>query len=222
MSDTIKMEDLVEKEVDPTSEPTEEVEAEEEVQTETEAEPEQDPLKTELERVQKVGRTEKEKAEFSLRKNAERVKALGGDPNSILGIEEDNFEEEDDQPVTLGMLKKMQQESAAKTALQQAEEISNETERELVKYHLQNSIRSTGNPTEDLKLARALVNAVKNTKIIEEATRKSPAKTHSSGNGSPAKDNTVKGELTEQEKVFLGKPFNLSREAIIAAREKSK
>ena len=218
MSENIKMEDLVEKVV-PTPETTE-VETKVEVETPTEVETEQDPLKIELERVQKVGRTEKEKAEFSLKKNAERLKELGGDPNTILGIEKETPEvnEDDDQPLTVGMYKKIQQESATKTALQLADEVQNETERELVKYHLNNSIKSTGNPTEDMKLARALVNAVKNSKIIEESTRKISAKKYSGSSGVPARDNEVKGELTEQEKLFLGKPFLMTKEQILKAR----
>lgn len=216
------MEDLVEKEEVLTPElPEEEKETIEEPEKEPEIEPEQDPLKTELDRVQTKGRSEIEKAEFSLKKNAERVKALGGDPNTILGIENDTLipDDEDDTPLTLGMLKKLQQQDTAKSALQQADGIKNETERELVKYHLQNTIRSTGNASEDLKLARSLVNAVKNTKIAEEIVRKPVAKTHSSGNGVPPKDLEVKGTLTETEKVFLGKPFNLTKEQIIKARQ---
>lgn len=220
MSANIKMEDLVEKVV-PTSDTTEEtpVVVEEPVK-EPEITPEQDPLKIELERVTKVGRTEKEKAEFTLKKTAERIKELGGDPNSILGIEKEETNEDDDQPLTIGMYKKIQQVSAAKSASQLAEEIQNETERELVKYHLENSIKSSGIPSEDLKLARALVNAVKNTQIIEEAKRKPVAKTHSSGSGNPAIDNEVKGELTPDEKLFLNKPFSMTREAILALRKK--
>jgi hypothetical protein len=218
MSQNIKEEDLVEK-VILTPEITEEKETIEEPEKEPEIVPEQDPLKVELERVQKVGRTEKEKAEFSLKKNAERVKALGGDPTSILGIEENEPSEDEDQPLTIGMYRKIQQESATKTALQLADEIPNETEKELVKYHLDNSIKSTGNPNEDLKLARALVNAVKNTQIIEEATRKIKPKAHSNASSAPSKDNEVKGELNEYEKQFLGKPFSMTKEQILKARQ---
>ena len=211
----LKMEDL--------QEPVSTSETEE---TEEGTEPEtveQDPLKAELERVQsqkKEGRTEKEKAEYSLRKNAERVRELGGDPNSILGIEHETIEpEEDDKPVTLGMLKKFQQETASKNALQLAEEIPTETERELVKYHLQNTIRSTGNPQEDLKLARSIVNGVKNSQILEELARKTPPKTHSNATGAPAKEDNS-GELTPEELQFTKPPFNLSKEKIIATRGK--
>jgi hypothetical protein len=215
----LKQEDLIEKK-DTTSVSTEEKIEETEVKPEVET-IEQDPLKTELDRVQKSGRTEKEKAEFSLKKNAERVKSLGGDVASILDMDTSESDDDDDKPLTIGMLKKMQQESASKTALQQADEISNETERELVKYHLQNTIKSTGNSAEDLKLARSLVNAVKNAQIGEELARKPIAKTHSNASSANAKvDTEVKVELTEQEKLFLGKPFNLTREQIIKARQK--
>lgn len=213
------MEDLIEA-VDSTSETTQ-IESTEVVETTPEETIEQDPLKVELEKVQKKGRTEVEKAAFTLKKNAERLKELGGDPNTILGIEKETTEtDEDDTIVTVGMLKKLQQQDTAKTALEQADEIKNETERELVRYHLENTIKSTGNPTEDLKLARALVNAVKNTQIMEEANRKPPVKTHSSGSGVDAINTEVKGELTPTEIQFMGAPFNLTREQILKARQK--
>lgn len=219
MSENIKMEDIVEKPDSTSEEAQVEETGSETAATET---TEQDPLKIELERVQKSKYTDKEKAEHSLRKNAARVKELGGDPNSILGIEKtEDGDDEDDKPVTLGMLKKMQQENAAKTALQQADEIKNETERELVKFHLQNTIKSTGIPAEDLKLARALVNAVKNSQIIEETTRKTAPKTHSNGSGVDAKQEQ---EIiyTAEELAFMKPPFNSTPAQIMAAREGKK
>lgn len=179
---------------------------------------EQDPLKTELERVRTVGKTEKEKAEYSLKKNAERVKALGGDPTQILGFKEEQVSEEDDRPVTIGMLKRMQEETTAKTALQMAEEISNETERELVKYHLQNTIRSTGTPAQDLKLARALVNSVKNSQILEETARKTAPKTHSNASGVDAKQEKEVA-FTPDEQRMMAPPFNVSPAEILEARK---
>lgn len=183
----------------------------------TPAAEEQDPLKTELERVQRTGKTELEKAQFSLKKNAERLKELGGDPTAILGIEKELPTDEDDKPVTLGMWKKLQQESASKSAVQLAEEISNETERELTKYHLQNSIKSTGNPTEDLRLARTLTNAARNGKVIEEMGRRTEPKSYSNGSGVDAKNDTIQGDLTLQEKAFLK---ILPKEQILKLRQK--
>ncbi len=209
MSENIKQEDLIEKkEADPTSEPAKE---------------EQDPLKVELDRVQRTGKTEAEKAAFSLKKNADRARELGIDPAKVLGLgtkADDPTEEDDDKPVTRADLRRFQQESASKSALQLADEINGESERELTKYHLQNSIKSTGNPNEDLRLARSLVNAAKNSKIIEEVGRKTEAKTHSNGSGVNAKDEIVQGELTPQEKQFLGKPIFMTKEQIIKARTK--
>ncbi len=209
MSKDIKQEDLIEKDVTSTSEKTEEV------KTET---VEQDPLKTELERVQnKDPKKELEKASKSLHFNAQRVKELGGDPNSILGVKTEVEEEDDDKPVTRGDLKRFQAESASKSALQQADEITNESERELVKYHLQNTIKSTGNPTEDMKLARALVNAVKNTQIIEEVTRKTEVKTHSNSSGVDAKQEK---EIvwTPEELEMMKAPFKLTPKEILESR----
>lgn len=184
----------------------------------------QDPLKEELDRVQRTGKTEAEKAAFSLRKNADRAKELGIDPAEVLGFSTKasvSANEDDDKPVTRGDLKRFQQENASKSALQLANEIDNESERELTKYHLENSIKSTGNPSEDFKLARSIVNAAKNSKIIEENARKVEAKTHSNGSGVDARNDIVQGELTAQEKKFLGKPFNMTKDQIIKARPKS-
>jgi len=208
MSD-LKMEDLIEKE--------------EVLTPETEETIEQDPLETELEKVRaKTGRTEKEKAEFTLKKNAERVKELGGDPTSILGIERETKEEidnEDDAPMTVGMYKKIQQQSATKTALQLASEIENETERELTKYHLENTIKSTGNPTEDLRLARSLVNAVKNTQILEEATRKVAPKTHSSASSAPLKHEDENDVVLTTQELQLMKFGGLTKEDVLKSRK---
>lgn len=210
----IKMEDIIEK---PES-TSDEAQVEETNEVES---TEQDPLKTELEKVQRTGRTELEKATFSLKKNAERLKELGGDPNTILGIEKETLETEDDKPVTLGMLKKIQQENAAKSALQMAEEINNETERELVKYHLQTTIKSTGIPAEDLKIARAIVNSVKNSQITEELGRKPNAKTHSSSSGVDAKQEK-EVVFTSEELRMMSSPFNVTKDEILAARQGKK
>lgn len=207
MSKNIQQEDLEPKVVAPTSEETQIVE--------------EDPLKVELERVQRTGKTEAEKAAFSLKKNADRAKELGVDVDEVLGRKQvDDIDDEDNKPVTIGMLKKIQQDNASKSALQLADEIGNESERELTKFHLQNSIRSTGNPTEDIRLARALVNAAKNSQVIEEMIRKTDARTHSNSSSVNTLKEETPLELSPQEKQFLGKPFNMTQVQIIAARKK--
>lgn len=217
MADNIKAEDLVEKK-DETSSSEAKVETKADVETEAKVEAEQDPLKTELERVKKVSKySEEEKAEFSFKKQAEKLKELGKDPASILGIKTEEISDEDNQPLTKGEYRKMMAGSVAKTALQEADTIPNETERELVKYHLENTIKSTGIPTEDLKLARALVNAVKNTQIIEETARKGIAKTHSNSSGVDAKQEKEVIYTDEEKKMMHS--FKLSPKDILNARE---
>lgn len=224
MSENLKAEDFIEKKDDSTAETAEQKttgDANEAAGLNRDGTPKQDPLKTELERVQNKSKyTEKEKAEHSLRKNAERVKELGGDPTSILGIPKESIEadEDDNQPVTRGMLKKMQQENASKSALQLADEITHESERELVKYHLSNTIKSTGIPAEDLKLARALVNSVKNTEIIQEVQRTTAPKTHSNSSGVDGKKETGEITYTADELQMMKAPFNMAPAQILAAR----
>jgi len=216
MMENIKMEDIVDK----TPSPSEEAQAEtkETVETEPKVETEQDPLKTELERVQR--KSEKSPIEKLLYTKARIDKQL-----RELGVEDKPEPEEeideDDTPLTIGMLKKIQAESASKTALQQAEEIQNETERELVKYHLQNTIKSTGLPNEDLKLARALVNSVKNSQITEEIVRHTPPKTHSNSSGVDAR-REKEVSFTPEELQMMKPPFSVSPADILAAREGKK
>ncbi len=190
--------------------------------TEQEAEEtsEQDPLKTELDKVKSSGKTEAEKAQFSLKKNADKVRELGGDPAEILGIKPvERGESDDDRPLTVGEYKKIQASQNAKTALQLADEIPDQSERELAKYYLENRIVPSGNPQEDLRDARRMVNSVKNEQIIAEQNRKNPAKNHSSGSSAPLKQIQKEAELTPVEIQYMKPPFNLTKEQIIKARK---
>lgn len=234
MAENIKLEDIIEKKDGSTSETPEQIEAREKAEADAkakeaaDAQADQDPLKIELNRVQNSnqqskGRSELQKAEYSLKKNAERYAQLGGDPTEALGImvPNESEEDEDDKPVTKGELKKIIAEGGTKTALQLADDIQDETEKTLVKFYLENRIIPSGNPQEDLRDARRLVNSVKNEQIIAEANRKTPPKTHSSATGAPAKENELdKMELTPQELLFTRPPFKMTKEAIIAARKK--
>lgn len=223
MSENIKMEDIVEKPESTSEEAkveTKEEETTQEAETKSE-ESKQDPLKAELEKVKTSKYTEKEKAEYSLKKNAERLKELGGDPASILGTKEEPTED-DDQPVTKAELRKYLASNATKTALQLADEIANETERELVKHYLENRITPSGDANQDLKDARRMVNAIKNEQILEEQARKNPAKQHSNSTSAPAKeDRKDEGELEPSEMPFLKAPFNMTKAEILEARKKS-
>ena len=225
----IKKEEIVEEtstsevKEEETKETTEETKVEETAETET---TEQDPLEVELEKVKgKGGRSELERASYSLQKNADRLKELGGDPRAILKLEKrDEIDEEpideDDKPVTQGQLKKIIAAGATKTALQMADDIENPTERELVKYYVENRIVPSGDPTQDFKDAQGSVNSLKNAQILEETNRKAEAKTHSNASSVDANSTEVQGELSPEESIFLGKPFNMTKEEILKTREK--
>jgi hypothetical protein len=172
---------------------------------------EQDLLKTELDKVQSKGRTKVEKLQYTKKRIDEQLKELG--------VQDEPEEDEDDKPLTRGEFKKLQAQTATKTALDLADGVTSITERELLKYHLENTIRSTGNPQEDFKLAQGLVNSVKNSQILEETLRKPNATTHTSGSGAPAKK-TQQVEFTDEELKFMRAPFNLTKEEVIAARPK--
>lgn len=185
---------------------------------EAEANSHEDPVEQELKKVREKGsgKTELEKALFTKQQIEKRIVELSKES----GIEEP-IGEDDNAPVTVGMLRQREKEAAAKTSLQLADTIEDENERELVKHHLANTIRPSGNPQEDLKNARSMVNAVKNRQLIEEAQRKTAAKTHSSGNGAPPKLSEGTFEPTAEEISFMRAPFNMTQADIIAARKKA-
>lgn len=191
---------------------TEEAEDIEETVDETEETIDEDPLKLELDKVQKKGRTKVEKLLYTKKRVENELKELGIDDDPI-------GEDEEDRPLTVREFKKIQEQSATKSALDLVGGVQNEVERELLTYHLENTIKSSGNPQEDFDLARTLVNAVKNKQIMEEANRKPNAKTHSSASGAPPKKNAPQDELTSEELSFMKPPFSLTKEQILAARK---
>lgn len=168
---------------------------------------------------QKIERTEKEKAEFALKKNAERLAELGGDPAETLNIRQTAFNSEldDNTPLTIGSFKEMQKKDAQKSALQMANELP-EDERDEVRSLLETRIVPSGNAEEDLRLARAAVNATHNAKIAEHiSNRVSPKKTAAGGSS----DSKVGEEFvpTPEEARFMQAPYNLTKEQVLAARK---
>ncbi len=180
-----------------------------------------DPVKVELERVRNQGaRSEAEKAAFTLKKNFERAKELGIDTAEVLGLKPGEPAVDESAPLTVGMYNEIKKNEAQKTSLQLADDITDEHERELTKHYLSARIVPSGNPQEDLRLARQMVNAVKNGQILEEAARRGDPKNHSSGPGAPPKTHQSSGELTPEELPFTRAPWNMSKEQIISKRPK--
>lgn len=188
----------------------------------------QTPVQKELEKV-KAPKTEAEKAAFSLKMTAKRLRELGQDPNEILGASPAPAgESEDDAPVTVGMLKQREREQAQKTALDLADaEITNEHERELAKHHLANTIRPSGNPREDLRAALAIVNSVKNAQLVDVAqngagNRPTPA---AAGGSAPGRQDKPFEPTPEEQTMMTMKGLDrkplLTKEDILEARRKS-
>lgn len=169
---------------------------------------------------QKNERSEKEKAEFALRKNAERLKELGGDAADVLNIRPTiNLDEtlDDDKPLTVKDFRELQKKDASKTALQLAEQLP-EDERNEVKQLLENRIRPSGNAEEDLRLARAAVNATHNAQIVEHISNRVLPKNTAAGGST---DSKVGDEFvpTPEEARFMQPPYNLTKDKILAARK---
>jgi len=186
-------------------------------------EPLQTPLEQEIERENKRGgeRTEAEKAAFSLKKNAERAVELGLDPKAILGIEQSPNVVDKDAPMTVGMYEEIQKNNAQKSAIEIAESIPDQRERELAIQYLKTRIVPSGDPYEDVRFARLAVNSVKNGQIVEEVSRTTPAKHFSSGAGAPANQTPKEPELTSAEQLFTKAPFNMTPAEIISKRPTS-
>jgi aminopeptidase N len=150
------------------------------------------PVKEELERVKKP-RSQLDKLKFKRQEIDEQIESLEGTDTTVTN--------DDDKPLTKGEFKKMQMENSKKSSLQLADDIGDEDERNLVKHYLNERIVPSGNPTEDLRLARSAVNSVKNGQLAEDATRnRSQSSRSSSGSGAAAKtDDASNFQPTELE-----------------------
>ena len=168
-------------------------------------------------------RTEAEKAAFSLKKNAERARELGVDVESVLGVKthiETNADDEDNKPVTVGMLRDIQKKDAQKTSLQMAEDIADEETRNNVKAYLSDRIKPSGDAEADFRLALAAASAEKNKQVLAEINRYGTPKRTAAG-GSMAAHIEEEFTPTAEEARLMQPPYNLSKEKIVAARKRS-
>ncbi len=72
-------------------------------------------------------------------------------------------------------------------------------------------------PSGAFQAARAIVNADRNAKIIQDANRKNPPKVHQSSAGAPPR-NEEAIELTAEEMKYTRPPFSMTPEEIVATR----
>ena len=175
---------------------------------------------------QKTERTDREKAEFNLKRNAERLLELGGDPDSVLGRTKIPVNESlpDETPLTVGALREFNKQEAHKSALQLAEDIEDEDERNDTLTALRENIKPSGDSKKDLNLARAIANSTRTAQIATEIARKTkPSRTAPGGSAGAKVEDTF--EATEEElNVFKLTP-NISPERkktlILEARRKT-
>ena len=172
-----------------------------------------DPVKKELNKKKSFSR--RERLNFEKRKIDEQL----SDIDKKEGIER-QIDADDDKPLTVGMLKKLEKERAKKTALELAEAIEDEGERELTKHYLTDRIIPSGDPQADLRLAQAAVYSLRNAEIAEEAERKRNPKTRGTPPGASA-SHEKQFVPTAEERVFMQPPYNLTKEDIIKARQTS-
>lgn len=135
-------------------------------------------------------------------------------------LEELELEEDKDRPLTVADYEKLQKDKTKETAIELANDIEDEDERDEVIEMLENRIAPSGNPEQDLALARGAVNSLKNEQIAKELARKDQPPAHSSAPSAPGKVEDV-FTPTAEEAVFMRHPYNLSKEEIIAARQKA-
>lgn len=160
-----------------------------------------------LDSEKKPQRTKAEKLLYTKKRIEEQLKELG--------ITQDNVDD-DEKPVTIGMLKRLQADKGVRTATELAEQIEDAQEKKAVLEYL-GKIKPSGNGQEDFKMAKALASSLRNERVAEELARKPESKTFSSGSGAPAKNNPTV-EFTAQELIFMQPPVNLTKEQILAAR----
>ena len=160
----------------------------------------------------KVERTDEEKVAFNLAKQAEKAKTLGLDPNKIIGgdVKTDEVPE---------WYKKEKLKETRKTAEQLADSIEDQDTREQVKATLSRIVPGD-NPDEDFRLALGAVSSTKNKQVLEELNRYAKPRVVTSGSSQPAKSEE-EFVPTEQETVFMKKPYNMSKEKILEARKKN-
>jgi len=173
------------------------------------------PLDVEIARHKEtIVRTEPEKAAFTLQKNAERARELGLDPVEVLGLKK----QDGGTPMTVEMYEELQKKNASQSALQLAESsIEDPKELELTKIYLENKVKPSGNPAEDLRTARLMVNAVRTAQIAEIKATAGTPKTHVSAPGAPASQPKQDAELTKDE-IQTMQAFKLTKEQVIASR----
>lgn len=176
------------------------------------------PLQAELDRVEqhKSGRTKREKLEFTLNRVKQQLSELDGEAGVDTTVEVDKTK-----PVTFADLDRIEHDRENRRAVDMADSIQDEVERKLTIHYLENTIKPSGNAETDLANARAIVNAKRNALIAEEASRGTRPNSYVSAPGAPMRPAQEVFEPTLLEQQLMRAPFNLTKEDVIAARNRA-
>lgn len=136
-------------------------------------------------------------------------------------LEELEAEDDDERPATMGDIKRLTQQANRETSISLANQIENVDERAAVIEILESRIIPSDKPEDDLKLARSMVNGVKNSQLLEEEARKKQPGNHANTPSQPGNSPQEPFEPTAQELVFMSKPYGLTKEDIISSRQKT-
>lgn len=171
-----------------------------------------DPVEQELKRVQeKPKRSRLETLEY----NRNRLQKEIEDEKAKAGIVE---EEDDNRPLTVAEFKAMNAREAQATALSLAESIENESDRKLTLYHLENTIRPSGDAHTDLLNAQLIVNSVRNGMLAEESARSAKARSLPGAPSAPPRQRGAEPEFSSDESKII-KGFGLTAEEAKKALE---
>ncbi len=169
-------------------------------------------------------KAEKIKRKIAYMKNDLKNLGVSDDDDDAPATDDDDLDDiDEDKPLTLKDLRRIETNKAANAAVDMANAIEDSVAREAVKAALL-GLKPSGNPDTDYRRALAIANAEKNSKILEELLRKPTPAQHRSGAGAPARQEPKDDkdtELSNEEKGYMKPPFNLTREQVLTARRQN-
>lgn len=158
-----------------------------------------------------VGGKKRSKLE-TLEYTKKRVDAQIAEERKAMGLEP----EEDDRPVTFKDLKELKVQEATDTAIGLTEAIEDPKLAELTRFHIENTIRPSGDPHTDFVNAKLIVEAVKNGQKAQELARIVAPRSAGSAPSAPPKEPSAKPELSKEQREFARQMHMTEEEAFAA------
>lgn len=187
----------------------------------------EDPIKSELDRIkgQTQGKTPKEKFEYKLQREIAQAKEMGIDVSQFV-VKPQIDDEDGEKPLTRKDLEEAIRnvKPQSKSAVEMANEITNEAERELHLHYLDNKINPNLTEDEKFQTAKDMVNGIKLKNQINLSNIKPEVRTHSTGSSfQPNIKQTFDKEKLTPEEIYIMEDANkrgvpISKEEILKMR----